>query len=77
MCRSVTSAQRCVRLLERSLIRAVVTKAPQKLTAHGCGYAVRLHNKLEEAVSILRRNEMPIGKIYFVNADGDSREVSV
>ena len=77
MCRSVTSAQRCVHLLERSLIRAAVVKAPRDLTAHGCGYAIRLHGKLESAVALLRRNAMPIGRIYEIGADGEYREVSV
>lgn len=69
MCRSVTSAQRAARLLERSLIRAAVTKAPQHLTRSGCAYALRLHAKLEEAVRLLRKNEIPFGRIY-VSEDG-------
>ena len=35
LCRSVTSAQRCARLLQSSLIRASVTKAPSGLTKAG------------------------------------------
>jgi membrane-associated PAP2 superfamily phosphatase len=77
MCRSVTSAQRCARLLERAVIRASVVKAPKALTSHGCGYALRLRGKLDEAVSLLRKNAMPIGKIYAVGADGEYREVSI
>lgn len=76
MCRSVTSAQRCARLLERAVIRSSVIKAPKPLTAHGCGYALRLHGKLEEAVALLRKNAMPIGKIYAADASGEYREVS-
>ena len=64
MCRSVTAAQRAARLLERSLIRAAVTKAPSSLTRSGCAYAVRLHARIEEAVRLLRRNEIAIGKVY-------------
>ena len=69
MCRSVTAAQRAARLLDRSLIRAAVTKAPSHLSRSGCAYAVRLRGKLEEAVRLLRKNEIVFGKIY-VSEDG-------
>ena len=77
MCRSVTAAQRAVRLLERSLIHAAVTKAPSHLTRSGCAYAVRLHAKLEEAVRLLRRNEIAFGKIYVSEGNEEYREVSL
>ena len=77
MCRSVTAAQRAVRLLERSLIHAAVTKAPSHLTRSGCTYAVRLRGKPEEAVRLLRKNDIIFGKIY-VSEDGkEYREVSL
>ncbi len=77
MCRSVTAAQRAARLLERSLIHAAVTKAPSHLTRSGCAYAVRLHGKLEQAVRLLRKNDIIFGKIY-VSEDGkEYREVSL
>ena len=39
MCRSLTYAQKSVKLLERSGITAAVVKAPQGLSSSGCGYA--------------------------------------
>lgn len=64
-------------MLERALIRATVVKAPKELTAHGCGYALRLRGKLEEAVFLLRKNAMPIEKIFAAGPDGEYREVSL
>ena len=77
MCRSVTAAQRAARLLDRSLIRAAVTKAPSHLSHSGCAYAVRLCGKLEEAVRLLRRNELAFGKIYVTEDGKEYREVSL
>ena len=77
MCRSVTSAQRAARLLERSLIRASVVKAPSHLTRSGCAYALRLRAKLEETLRLLRRNEIPFGKIYLTEDGVEFREVSL
>ena len=77
MCRSVTAAQRAARLLERSMIRATVVKAPSHLTRSGCAYALRLPAKLEEAVRLLRKKEIAFGRIYLTE-DGESyREVSL
>ena len=75
-CRSVTSAQRAARLLERSLIRAAVTKAPSHLTRSGCAYAVRLHAKVEQAVRLLRQNDISFGKIYATDDGNEYREES-
>lgn len=76
MCRSVTSAQRAARLLERSLIRAAVTKAPSHLTRSGCAYAVRLHAKVEQAVRLLLQNDISFGKIYATDDGNEYREES-
>ena len=77
MCRSVTSAQRAARLLEGALIHAAVTKAPSHLTRSGCAYALRLRAKLEEAVRLLRRNEIAFGRIYLTEDGKEYREVSL
>ena len=45
MCRSLTYAQKSVKLLERSGITAAVVKAPQGLSSSGCGYAVKPRRK--------------------------------
>lgn len=75
MCRSLTYAQRSASMLERGGITASVVKAPQGLSTSGCGYAVSLYNKFNEAVSILRKNNMINGKMFKKQADGDYQEV--
>ena len=64
MCRSLTHAQRAARLLERQGISAGVTKAPQELSSRGCAYAVSMHRRFDEAVQLLRKQEMLTGKLY-------------
>lgn len=75
LCRSVTSAQRSARLLEGALIRAAVVKAPSGLTNRGCTYALQLHGKLEQAVTLLRKQGVPFGKIFERADNGEYREV--
>ena len=75
LCRSVTSAQRSARILEGALIRASVTKAPRELSLSGCGYALELNSKLEEAVSLLRKKDMPFGKVFVREESGEYKEV--
>lgn len=77
MCRSITSAQRAVRVLENELIHAAAVKAPKHLTRSGCGYAVRIRSEAERAVRLLRRQEIAIGKIYLTDNGKEYREVSV
>ena len=77
LCRSATSAQRCARVLEASLIRASVTKAPRGLSRSGCAYAISLYNKLESAIAVLLKNNLNFGKVFFAGEDGEWREVPV
>ena len=58
MCRSLTNAQRSMRLLEQKGIVAAVIRAPQELRKSGCGYALRLYRHFDEAVSILRKADL-------------------
>ena len=75
MCRSLTYAQRSAKLLERSGITAGVVKAPQKLSTGGCGYAVLLHGRFDEAVLILKRNNLLTGKLFSRRDNGEYTEV--
>ena len=75
MCRSLTYAQKSVKLLERSGIFGTVVKAPQELSGRGCGYAVSVRRNVSEAAAILRRSELISGKIYERTEEGDYREV--
>ena len=75
MCRSLTYAQKSARLLERAGITAAVVKAPQNLSSGGCGYAVSVHRRQNEAVAVLKSRNIPIGKIYVKNEYEHYREV--
>lgn len=75
MCRSLTYAQRSAKLLERAGITAAVVKAPQGLTTGGCGYAVSLFKRFDEAVSILKKSNLISGKLFKRTAQGEYTEV--
>lgn len=75
MCRSLTYAQRSAKLLEKAGITATVVKAPQGLSTGGCGYAVVLHRRFEEAVLMLKRNNLLTGKLFVRREGQDYAEV--
>lgn len=77
MCRSLTYAQKAARALERAGITAAVIKSPQQLSLNGCGYAVSLRKRFDEAIAILRKNNLINGKVYRSVAEGEYREVAL
>ena len=77
MCRSLTRAQSSKTMLERNGFKVSVTKAPQKLSQNGCGYAVSIYRRVDEAVRLLRGKNMLSGKIYRREDDGDYTEVAL
>ena len=57
--RSLTRAQRMLRQLQNSGIRAELRKAPAGLTNQGCSYVLQLRpQQLEEALQILRQADL-------------------
>ena len=64
LCRSLTTAQRGALLLERRGISAAVVKAPQHLRSNGCGYALSLYRRADEAAALLKNSGLLTGKIY-------------
>lgn len=77
MCTSLTNAQRCQRILERAGINTSLVKAPQGLNTLGCGYSLSLYKSVNEAVSLLRKNNMLKGKIFVKESDSGYNEVSL
>lgn len=75
MCRSLTNAQRASALLERRGISATVIKAPQGLSSGGCGYALSLYRRFEEAVILLKNNNLLSGKQFRRLENGEYSEV--
>lgn len=75
MCKSLTNAQRAAQELTRRGIDAGVVKAPQSLRENGCGYALSLYRRLDEAVGLLQSKKVLTGRIYRRSEDGSYREV--
>lgn len=75
--RSLTYAQRGSRILSQVGIPSSVMKAPQELTAKGCGYGVRLNDtKLRRAVQALDDRGVDRGKAFLLSRlTGEFREV--
>lgn len=77
MCRSQTYAQRASRLLERSGITAPISRAPQGLGSSGCAWCVKVAGaRFVQAVGMLRRAGVPLGKLYREEEAGCYSEVS-
>ena len=78
MFRSLTYAQRGARALERSGIRATLTKAPLETTDRGCTYCVRLpEQRLNAALQTLDRQGIAHGRVMRSTDDGGYREIGV
>lgn len=62
--RSLTYAQRAVRLLERAGLYASVKKAPQSASSEGCAYGVRVRSgDLARAVKLITANDIDIRRV--------------
>ena len=78
MCRSLTSAQKAALILGKSGITASVVKAPQRLAAGGCGYAVSIYKHFDESLYLLKSSNLIKGKIYRKDSsESDYKEVNV
>jgi len=77
MCRSLTYAQKASKALERSGITASIVKAPQALSTGGCAYAVSIRNRINDSIVILKRYDIPTGKIFARSSDGNYSEVQL
>ena len=73
MCRSLTYAQKSVKLLERSGITAAVVKAPQGLSS---SYAVSLYRNFDAALGLLRSSGLISGKIFSRADGGEYKELA-
>ena len=73
--RSVTFAQRAERVLQHEYIFCQLQRTPKLLTVRGCGYCLRLPEKdVQSAVEILRREQIPYGKVYALKDGGIPEE---
>ena len=76
LCRSMTQAQRTARALQGAGIFASVTKAPRSANPGGCAYAVKIGERnLTRALESLREQNIPVERIFSLDARGAFREV--
>ena len=74
--RSLTSAQKTARALERAGITSIISRLPRGISAEGCGYCVKISEKrLADALVVLEREGISKGKIFVLRGDGKSSEV--
>ena len=77
LCRSLTTAQRAERALRRAGVFSSVTKAPRGADPGGCAYAVKLGERnLARALTLLREQGVPVGRIYSIDEAGNIREAA-
>ena len=73
--RSVTYAQKLVRVLQVYGIRAKATKSPKEIGANGCGHAVYVKNGDPQKLRILIETEdFPMFRIYTTTDHVNYRE---
>ncbi len=76
--RSVTYAQRAVRVLSKNGISGHVVRPDIKMLDSGCGFAVKVSETyLAEAIEILRKNSFEFNTVLIVDKDGGFREMKV
>ncbi len=76
--RSVTYAQRAERLLKRSGFRCSIQRSQRWMEEKGCGYSLRLQTqRIDQAVALLRGQQLPIGKVYRQQAEGILEETEL
>lgn len=75
--RSLTYAQRAVRVLERKGYTASLVRLPQGVSSRGCGYAVILRNAVREGIRFLEEQRIPWGQIFERGEGGEFREVAL
>ena len=76
--RSVTFAQRAEKLLTRQDIRCSLQRTPRWMEEQGCGYALRLWTQEpEKAVQLLRRQNIPMRRLYLQGIGGELEELSL
>lgn len=73
--RSITGAQKAVKILERAGISTSMQRTPKNMVTEGCGYAVKVReDKASASIMMLKSHGVNYGKL-FVASDGGYREV--
>ena len=76
--RSVTFAQRGEKVLKKEGIRCTLLRTPRWMEEQGCGYCLRLWTgDATPGVELLRRERVPMRKIYAQREDGQLEELTL
>lgn len=74
-CRSLTQAQRGVKILERSGVGASVNRLPKSVSERGCGYVIAVaEDRLERALSVLAEAGIRPENVFMRDGDGGYKE---
>lgn len=72
--RSLTYAQKSMRILTRYGVTAVLVRTPREISDRGCGYSVKVSEKyLYRSVEKLRENKIPPIGVFKIINDGYER----
>lgn len=76
--RSVTGAQRAMRALEQTGLRATLLRSPGFLSMKGCGYALKVRPEYAAAAAAAFRNfSIPVQAAYRIDARGRAEAVTL
>ena len=76
--RSLTHAQRGIRVLASEGVPSTLIRAPEGLSDRGCAYGALVSpRRAAKAVSVLNERNIPHGKIFLPDIDGGYREASL
>ena len=76
--RSVTHGQRGEKLLTNEKIRCHLLRTPKWMEVKGCGYSLRIWTEdINRPVALLRRNHVPMQRVYIQTPDGTLEEMNL
>ncbi len=76
VCRSITYAQRAMKVIENAGVSAAVIRLPKNISIDGCGYCVRVPMRsIVTALSAVKQAGLPPVRIFMCNNDGTYKEV--
>ncbi len=74
--RSVTHGQRGEKLLKEAGIRCSLVRTPKWMEVRGCGYSLRVWtDDIGGITARLRKNNVPMQKVYLQNEEGILEEL--
>ena len=76
--RSVTPAQRGENILRRAGVSCGIRRTPRWMEEQGCGYSLRVgFQDAARSVELLRNEDVPFRKVYWIRENGTAEELSV